>query len=183
MRILKVFFRALMISLLLSALMFTVSLAEDGDFSFSLNSSKDAYIVSGYAGSASEVKVPDWHGGLPVTEIGASAFEGKSSLQSVTMPSTISRIGKAAFKNCPNLTKISSYAAAAQPPEPDVSPGDVNGDDVADYRDALQIMQYSAGWSGSLDKDIADVNGDNTVSVADAVLIFQYDSGENVELK
>ncbi len=182
MKILNMFFRALIVSLALCMLMCSVSLAEEG-FTFTLNGSGDGYIVSGYTGSDAEVKVPAWHEQLPVTEIGSSAFEGNAAITSVSLPSSITRIGKAAFKNCTKLAKVGSYTAESEPPLPTRVPGDVTGDLVADYNDALLIMQYSAGWNVSLDTANADVDGSGSVNVSDAVLILRYEAGENVTLK
>ena len=48
--------------------------------------------------------IPDAIDGFPVTSIGESAFKGCSGLTSVTLPSSITKIGNLAF---PNHTVIS----------------------------------------------------------------------------
>lgn len=175
--------RFILAVLCLCLLRLPAALAEEQDFSFALNSSGNGYVVTKYHGSASEVKVPDWFSGLPVTEIGQSAFEGNTALKTVSLPSTITRIGKAAFKNCTGLSKLTTYAASANPPAEDRVPGDVNGDGRVDAGDALLVMQYDAGWNVSIDRENADVNGSNSVELNDAVLIFQYAAGQDVTLK
>ena len=42
----------------------------------------------------------------PVTAIAAQAFKGQSTIQTVTIPTTVTTIGEAAFKNCTSLTTI-----------------------------------------------------------------------------
>ena len=41
-----------------------------------------------------------------VTEIGASAFAGRTDLASVTIPDSVTRIGESAFSGCSNLTNV-----------------------------------------------------------------------------
>ncbi len=41
-----------------------------------------------------------------VTEIGASAFAGRTDLTSVTIPDSVTRIGESAFSGCSNLTNV-----------------------------------------------------------------------------
>ncbi len=175
--------RMFLLMMALCFLAMTCALAENSDFTFSLNGSGTGYVMTQYTGSASNVTVPDWHNGLPVTEIGPAAFEGNSTIKSVSLPSSIVRIGKAAFKNCANLSKITAYTAAANPPAPERIPGDVNGDGKADAKDGLLLMQYDAGWNVSIDSANADVNADSAVGVSDAVLIFQHAAGQDVTLK
>jgi uncharacterized protein involved in tellurium resistance len=59
-----------------------------------------------YNGSASSVIVPETVNGLTVVEIGESAFEGNTSLQSIDLPDSITVIRKAAFKGCTNLGEM-----------------------------------------------------------------------------
>ncbi len=160
----------------------TAAFAEEG-FTFSLNGAGDGYVVTGYTGSDSSVTVPDWYNQKPVTEIGDGAFEGNKTITRVEMPDTITRIGKAAFKNCTKLATVNYYNAASEPPASDRIPGDLNGNGEADIQDALLIMQYSAGWNVSIDKTNADVDGSNGVTLNDALLILQYGAGEDVTLQ
>ncbi len=61
-------------------------------------------------------------------------------------------------------------------------PGDVNEDGAVDGKDALIIMQYSAGWPVLINGWQGDVNADGSTNLQDALLIFQYASGLDVEL-
>ena len=59
--------------------------------------------------SLSELTVPKTVNGVAVYRIDTEAFMGMSSLTSVSLPDTVVVIGARAFKNCTNLTKITSY--------------------------------------------------------------------------
>jgi len=59
-------------------------------------------------------------------------------------------------------------------------PGDANEDGSVTVADALLVMQYTAGWSVSLNKVNADVNASGGVDVQDAILIFRQGAGEDV---
>jgi len=48
-------------------------------------------------------------------------------------------------------------------------PGDVNEDGVVNAYDALLVLQYSAGWNVTPNKELADANGDGVISIADAL--------------
>ena len=61
--------------------------------------------ITGYSGSATDVRIPDRINGLPVTAIGARAFE-RTSLTSVTIPNSVTSIGAYAFAACSSLTTI-----------------------------------------------------------------------------
>ncbi|MBE5803925.1 MAG: hypothetical protein E7316_05375 [Clostridiales bacterium] len=50
-----------------------------------------------------------------------------------------------------------------------VLPGDVNEDGVVNAYDALLVLQYSAGWNVTPNKELADANGDGVISIADAL--------------
>lgn len=183
MRVMKRCSRALLLALSLCLILMTAALADAEDFVFALNTSGDGYVVTGYTGSETSVTVPDWYNKLPVTEIGSGAFQGQTGIKSVSIPSTIVRIGSAAFKNCSSLSKLTYYTAASEPPSDIRIPGDANGDGTVNGQDALLILQYDAGWNVTINTANADVNGSGSVDMADALLIFRYDAGEDVTLK
>ena len=58
--------------------------------------------------------------------------------------------------------------------------GDANNDGQVTAADALLVMQYTAGWSVSLNKVNADVNTSGSVDLQDAILIFRKVAGEDV---
>ncbi len=84
-----------------------------GELYYELNDEGTAVIITGCDRSATTVIVPDKINNLPVTEIGrkqtstgGGAFIDCTNLISVTIPSSITRIGTLAFDGCTNLTNI-----------------------------------------------------------------------------
>ena len=80
----------------------------------------------------------------------------------------------------PTATQTEPPAPPTSTPTPtgDDGDGDVNCDGVADSRDALLVLQYSAGLIDTLPcEGSADVNGDGVIDSRDAALILQADAG------
>ena len=74
---------------------------------FTLNVEETEYILSNCNPNASgSVDIPSIYDGLPVTSIGAGAFQNCALLNSITIPNTITSIGQLAFINCDSLTNI-----------------------------------------------------------------------------
>lgn len=57
-----------------------------------------------YRGKA--IEIPVSHNGMPVTSIGEDAFNGCSSITSVTIPDSVASIGEGAFSGCNSLTSV-----------------------------------------------------------------------------
>ena len=74
---------------------------------FELSGDGASYAVTGYKGTSTEVYIPSYYQGLPVTSIGNNAFYECEILESVTISDTVSSIGFGVFSACPNLTSIS----------------------------------------------------------------------------
>ena len=77
----------------------------DGTFTYSEDAENNGMIVTKYLLNEAEVTVPNTFNGKPITQIGASAFEGKA-LTTVHLPDTIKIIGTRAFANCTSLTNM-----------------------------------------------------------------------------
>ena len=61
--------------------------------------------------------------------------------------------------------------------------GDVNGDGVVDFADAVGVINYFVGKTSSpFNIDVADVDGDGVVDVADAVLIINIAVGKDKKI-
>jgi hypothetical protein len=63
---------------------------------FTYDAGNGIAVITGYTGSAKNVRIPDQINGLPVTMIGDNAFREKQ-LTSVTLPDSVTVIGEAAF--------------------------------------------------------------------------------------
>ena len=73
---------------------------------FELSGDGASYAVTVYQGTSTEVYIPSYYQGLPVTSIGDRAFEWCSSLTSIMIPDSVISIGEWAFAGCSNLTSI-----------------------------------------------------------------------------
>ena len=76
-----------------------------GDFTFETTSSAKATLTE-YKGNAASVEIPKEVQSYKVTVIGAEAFWKKSSMTSVTIPDSVTKIEYAAFNECTSLTEI-----------------------------------------------------------------------------
>ncbi|MDY2687320.1 MAG: leucine-rich repeat domain-containing protein [Candidatus Enteromonas sp.] len=65
---------------------------------------EESITITRCAGTDSEAVIPEKIGGIKVTAIADSAFEGCTSLTSVVIPEGVTNIGDSAFKGCSNLT-------------------------------------------------------------------------------
>ena len=75
-------------------------------FAFRKTADGTGLILDIYYGFADTLVIPETVGGLPVTVIARSAFEGHRELLSVTIPSTVTAIEDAAFLGCRRLAAI-----------------------------------------------------------------------------
>ena len=90
-----------------SALSINVSAATEADLAFQLTEGGGSYYVFSCNRNASGyINIPAYYNGLPVTEIGESAFEGCAFITGVTIPDTVTLIGSYAFKDCGMLSDI-----------------------------------------------------------------------------
>jgi hypothetical protein len=78
-------------------------------FEYEISEGKSAVYINRYLGTDDYVKIPDFIEGLPVTAINGTQSKGAfedSAVHSVSMPNTVSVIGKNAFKNCSEIEYI-----------------------------------------------------------------------------
>ena len=69
--------------------------------------------ITGCNKSAVDVVIPSKIKGRTVTSIGDDAFRGRSSLRSITIPDSVTNIGKNAFYSCKNLNRVNIIDLAA----------------------------------------------------------------------
>jgi uncharacterized repeat protein (TIGR02543 family) len=62
-----------------------------------------AIVILSYRGEASELVIPAYVGGKPVTSLAVGAFSHETELESVTLPHTLTQIGAGAFRYCYSL--------------------------------------------------------------------------------
>ena len=87
----------------LSAALLLLPTAVHAQYTYTTNSAK--ITITSYTGSSSTVNIPSTINGLPVTSIGSNAFWRSLSVTSVTIPSSVTSIGYAAFFG-ENLTSV-----------------------------------------------------------------------------
>ncbi|MCI5884521.1 MAG: leucine-rich repeat domain-containing protein, partial [Clostridiales bacterium] len=82
---------------------------EFGEFKYSVTGDEEsgyAVTITGYTGSPTAVTIPNEIDKKPVTAIGDYAFNGCTTLESVTIPSGVKSIGSQAFYQCTSLASI-----------------------------------------------------------------------------
>ena len=72
------------------------------------NGDSESYSIIGIGNAtASKIIIPSEYEGKPVTSIARYAFNGCSSITSITIPRSVANIGDSAFSGCSSLTSIS----------------------------------------------------------------------------
>ena len=62
--------------------------------------------ITKYIGSDTRVTIPSYIGGLRVTSIGSSAFQGCTTITDIVIPGNVASIGYRAFYNCTSLKNV-----------------------------------------------------------------------------
>ena len=78
-------------------------------FEYEISEDKSAVYINRYLGTDDDVRIPDFIEGLPVTAINGTQSKGAfedSAVRYISMPNTVSVIGKNAFKNCSEIDYI-----------------------------------------------------------------------------
>jgi hypothetical protein len=84
-------------SIFFGLLLLAAPAAVQAQFTF-LTNADNTLTITGYSGAGGAVSIPTNINGLAVTSIGNYAFEGNSSLASITLPGSVTSIGDAAFE-------------------------------------------------------------------------------------
>jgi hypothetical protein len=90
-----------------------LALATPGQAQFTFATNNGVLTITEYSGSGGAVTIPDRTNDLPITSIGDWAFEGTSSLDSLTMGGNITNIGTGSFAFCMGLTNITIGSSVA----------------------------------------------------------------------
>lgn len=99
-------FSAIIISIILGLSGISIYNKYNNELIYTLNSTKTGYIItSANSYNDKNLTIPAMHNNLPVVEIGDNAFKNKD-IESVSIPSTITKIGNSAFANCSKLVSI-----------------------------------------------------------------------------
>ena len=67
---------------------------------------KSSGTITGFAGDPKDLVIPTTLGGYNVVSVGAGAFSGSSTLETLSIPEGISTISASAFESCPNLKSV-----------------------------------------------------------------------------
>jgi hypothetical protein len=96
------------------ALLFCHVLQADqfGDFTYTDNGAD--ITMTGYTGAGGAVEIPASINSKPVVEIGAMAFYRMSSITSISIPDSVTRIGQNAFHGCSELDSIQVETSNSQ---------------------------------------------------------------------
>lgn len=137
--------------------------------------------ITGYSGEDTDLLIPSEINGNKITSIGSCAFEGCSSLESITIPDGVTSLGSHAFGECFNLKSITLPDSVTNIGEYSFGynyKNKIDGFTIYGYAGtAAEKYAYENGFEFiDLDKKeiIGDVNGDGKLSVADATIIQKY---------
>ncbi len=75
-------------------------------YPYNVTENETGYTINKYLGSSTNVSIIDEINDIDVTIIGNAAFQGCTSLTSITIPDSVTSIGTNAFYNCTSLTVI-----------------------------------------------------------------------------
>ena len=79
----------------------------NGDYKCAIHTEGDLYVeISDYRGNNRNVQIPERIRAVPVKEIRENAFASNHSIEKLTLPKKIRKIGNNAFDDCVNLKEI-----------------------------------------------------------------------------
>ena len=148
---------------------------------FVLNDSGTGYIVSDYTGTNTTINIPDIYKGLPVVAIGHSAFYKCVTLESISLPDSITSIGNSAFYWCeklkqidigPNVQFIDKWAFHYCISLESIN---FNATELSDFSANNYVFSYAGQKSGNLVVTI----GSNVKRIPN----YLFNAGENVYVK
>ena len=84
---------------------FTATYTQNLCLVYELNSTEDGYIITGFNYAVGKMTIPSTYNNLPVVEIADEAFK-HSGITGITIPDSVTSIGKMAFFSCLKLESI-----------------------------------------------------------------------------
>lgn len=133
----------------------------DGDYSYTVNEDGETVTITKYTGSDAEVDIPGTLGGKTVTTIDTCAFSTYSactSLESITIPDSVTTIRRLAILGCTSLETITVG-------EKNANYSSING--VLFNKDKSDLVCYPAGK-----KDISYTIPDSVTKIGESA--FDY---------
>ena len=73
---------------------------------FEYERTSEGIVIRRYTGRNPNPRIEREHGGIPVVEIGSSAFSNCAHLNTVVIPDSVTKIGEKAFSECTSLTSV-----------------------------------------------------------------------------
>lgn len=148
--------------------------------------------ITAYRGNEEEVTVPSMIGGNPVNVIAAGAFANNSTVKTIHLPDTImtvetgafgpeQKVIYAAYETEPEQSTVTTArdpeteqntVTDAPETEPDITPGDVDGDGEINNKDVVRLFRYVSVAEVVYNKK-CDFNKDGKVNNKDVVQLFK----------
>ncbi|MBR5394979.1 MAG: leucine-rich repeat protein [Bacteroidaceae bacterium] len=154
----------------------------DGIFYFLDMESMFATVIGSETEYSGDIVIPStityWGDIYTVNSIEDYAFSGSSSLTSVTIPETVTRIGYMAFTVCSFLTDV--FCMAQTVPQTESNAFDNTPTATATLHvpaGSIEAYKTTSPWSSfgrivSLSGSAGDLNGDSKIDIADAVSVL-----------
>lgn len=114
--------------------------------------------------------------------IGEAAFYGCSLLADVYYGGTVDNRRKLDVGKNNNFFSNALWHYNYNPDVKEYVPGDINGDDVVNMKDALRLLKYHSGWDVEVIESVLDVNGDNAENNKDITRLLKHLSGWDVKI-
>lgn len=114
--------------------------------------------------------------------IAEAAFYGCEGITDVYYEGTVDNRRKLDVRKNNNYFNNALWHYMYDPNVKEYAPGDINGDEVVNNKDALRFLKYLTNWDVEVMPDVLDVNGDKEINNKDLIRLLKYLSGWNVKI-